>query len=457
MVKKLQMIVLAIVLVAGLLAGCAPSATPTAAPSQPQTAAPTKAAAPAEPVSLKFWGGVPAEYGPDLTVQAFNTEFKAKGLSAEYVRFVNDDTGNVKLETTLLSGSEIDLFMTYTAANLVKRGTGGMTIELSDRLKKAGFDPVKELGDGVTPYIYDGKIFCLPTKMENYVLLANKNMFDAAGIPLPTSWTYDEFREIAKKLTKGEGQEKIYGMYWNSAQEIFRPSYLAQTVLGANYLYKEGGKETNLDNPEFIKLNQLVADMMLKDKSTVTHTDTVTQKLSVESVFLAGKSAMSVGVWTIRSNKDLAKYPHDFVTAYLPVPVSDKSAAKYSIGEGVIGDYLCLNSKSKHPDEAFQFMMWYIKGGMTPMVQFGRVPIYKGIDPKTTAAEYMKGGEKILDPGTVAKWLEPAKSLAVSTQTNKLPEVSKVFTDALESIYTGQQDAATALKAAKVKADAFLK
>lgn len=455
MAKKFQMVFLAIVMVAGLLSGCAPAATQTAAPAQSQTAAPTKQAS--QPVALKFWGGVPAEYGPDLTVKAFNEEFKNKGLSAEYVRFVNDDTGNVKLETTLLSGSEIDLFMTYTASNLVKRGSGGMTVELSSMLKKAGFDPVKELGEGVSPYIYDGKVYCLPTKMENYVILANKNMFDAAGIPLPTSWTYAEFREIAKKLTKGEGQDKVYGMYWNSAQEIFRPSYLAETVLGSNYLYKEGGKETNLDNPEFVKLNQMIADMMLVDKSTVTHTDTVTQKLSVESVFLAGKSAMSVGVWTIRSNKDLAKYPHDFVTAYLPVPVSDKAAAKYSIGEGVIGDYLCINSKSKHVDEAFQFMMWYIKGGMLPMVQYGRVPIYKGIDTKVAAAEYLKGGEKILDQATISKWLEPAKGLVVSTQTNKLPEVSKVFNDALESIYTGQKNAATALKEAKVKADEFLK
>lgn len=410
-----------------------------------------------KPIVLKFWGGVPAEYGPELTVKAFNEAFKDKGIQAEYVRFVNDDTGNIKLETTLLAGGDIDIYMTYTTSNLVKRGTGKMSLELSPMLKKEGFDPVKELGDSVSTCIYDGKVYGLPTKMENYFILANKNMFDAAGIPLPKSWTYDEFRAIAKKLTKGEGQDKVYGMYWNTIQEIFRPSYLAQTVLGHNYLYKEGGKETNLDNPEFIKVNQMIADMMLVDKSAVSHTDNVTQKLSVESTFLAGKSAMSLGVWTIRSIKDVQKYPHDFVTAYLPVPVSDKAKAKYSIGEGVIGDFICVNPNSEYKDAAMQFIMWYIKGGMLSMTPYGRVPLYNGITPETIANEYMKNGDKILDRATVLKFLEPAKNMAVSTETNKLPEVQKVFNEALEAIYTGHKDATTALKEAKIRADKFLK
>jgi multiple sugar transport system substrate-binding protein len=47
--------------------------------------------------------------------------------------------------------------------------------------------------------------------------------------------------------------------------------------------------------------------------------------------------------------------------------------------------------------------------------------------------------------------------MAVSTETNKLPEVQKVFNEALEAIYTGHKDAPTALKEAKIRADKFLK
>ncbi len=456
MLKKKWTIFIAVSMIITMLAGCGGNSGESSQTPGSDSAVETTAKSD-KPVVLKFWGGVPAEYGPQLTVDAFNKEFKDKGIQAEYIRFVNDDTGNMKLDTTLLAGGDIDVFMTYTSSNLVKRGTGGMALEISDKLTKSGFDPIKELGNSVSPYIYDGKVYGLPTKMENYYILANKNMFDEAGIPLPESWTYDEFRETAKKLTKGEGQNKVYGMYWNTIMEIFRPSYIAQTVLGSDFLYKSGGKETNLDNPEFIKLNQMISDMMWVDKSAVTHTDNVTQKLSVESVFLAGKSAMSLGVWTIRSIKDLEKYPHDFVTAYLPVPVSDKSAAKHSIGEGVAGDFICINPNSENIDKAMEFVMWYTKGGMLSMTPYGRVPMHQGIDSNKIVDEYMKNGEKILDKNTVVKFLEKKDNLAVSTETKKLPEIQKVFNDALESIYTGKKDAATALKEAKISADKFLK
>ena len=58
----------------------------------------------AKTVTLKFWGGVPAEYGPLEVVANFNKEYKDKGIQIEYTRFVNDAQGNLKLEMNLLSG-----------------------------------------------------------------------------------------------------------------------------------------------------------------------------------------------------------------------------------------------------------------------------------------------------------------------------------------------------------------
>ena len=58
----------------------------------------------AAPVRLLMWGGVPPESGPQAVCDAFNKEFASKGISIEYERFVNDDQGNMKLETNLLAG-----------------------------------------------------------------------------------------------------------------------------------------------------------------------------------------------------------------------------------------------------------------------------------------------------------------------------------------------------------------
>lgn len=413
----------------------------------------------AEPVVLKFWGGVPAEYGPGQVIERFNAEYKDKGIQAEYVRYVNDSTGNMKLETTLLAGGEVDVFMTYGLNYLVKRGEGGMAVELSQKLKDAGFDMLAEQGELTKPYIFEGgKIYGIPTKFEGYFILANVSMFKAAGIELPLGgWTYDEFRETAKKLTHGEGQDKVYGMFWNSEQEIFRPSMIAQTVLGNDYYYADGGKATNFDNPEFIVLNQMIQDMMYVDGSTITHTDDVTQQLTVESTYLAGKAAMSVGVWTIRSIKDREKYPHDFETAYLPVPVSSVEAAKYAIGDNAVGDYLCMSADTKYPAEALEFMLWYTRGGMVEGTPYGRVPLNKAVSNETKLEAYMRNGEGILHAESVKKFLDIPDNLPVNTITTKMAEIQKVFNEALERIYTNSADAATALKEAKIQADEFLK
>jgi multiple sugar transport system substrate-binding protein len=412
-----------------------------------------------EPVLIKFWGGVPAEYGPSQVVERFNEEYKDKGIQAEYVRYVNDPTGNMKLETTLLAGGEVDVYMTYSLSNLVKRGEGGMAVELSQQLAEAGFDMVAEQGALASPFVFeDGKIYGIPTKFENYFILANVEMFEAAGIELPLDgWTYDEFRETAQKLTQGEGQDKVYGMFWNSEQEIFRPSMIAQTVLGDDYYYTDGGSATNFDNEEFILLNQMIQDMMYVDGSTITHTDDVTQQLTVESTFLAGKAAMSLGVWSIRSIKDLEKFPHDFRTAYLPVPVRDPALAQYTVSDMTVGDYICMSADTKHPAEALEFMLWYTRDGMVEGTPYGRVPLNKAISNDVKLDAYMQGGEEILHADSVKKFLDIPENLPVNTITTKMAEIQKVFNEALEKIYTNNADAATALTEAKALADEFLK
>lgn len=412
----------------------------------------------AETITLRWWGGVPGEYGPNQVVERFNEEYKDKGIQVEYVRFVNDETGNMKLETTLLGGGEIDVYMTYSLTSLVKRGEGSMALEISDLLKEKGFDMIAEQGPLSENYVFDGKIYGVPTKFENFFLLANVDMFKEAGVELPVDgWTYSEFREIAKKLTHGEGNDKVYGMYWGTRGEIFRPSMFAQAVLGDNYYYRNDGTETNLDNEAFIELSQLVQDTMWVDGSAITHTDDMTQQMNETSAFLGEKAAMSVGVWAIRAIKDLENNPHDFETAYLPVPTSDKFEAKYSISDMAVGDMICISPDTQYLDEALEFLIWYTRTGMTEGTPYGRVPLNLSIPDSDKLEAYMRGGEGILHADSARNFLKIPDNLAVDTITTNLPEIKKCFTEALELIYTNQSDAATALKEAKIEADKFLK
>ncbi len=407
-------------------------------------------------VRLVMWGGVPPESGPQAVCDSFNKEFASKGISIEYERFVNDDNGNLKLDTNLLGGGDIDLYVTYSIDNLVKRANSKMALDLSTLVTRDKFDIVQNFGSLADNYYVSGKPYSLPTKIDQYGILVNKDMFDAAGIPVPKAWTYDEFRAVAKKLTKGEGDAKVYGMFFNTQQDVTYPfGYLAAQSLGGNVYYKAGGKETNLTDPIMLKTMKLYTDMMQVDKSAPTHVDSLTQKLTQEGVFLNGKSAMTFGSWIIRSVKDTEKFPHSFVTALAPYPTADK-AAKYTTGG--LGDHLVINPKSKNVEAAWTFAKWYATKGMLPVAAGGRVPSYLKFDKEAIVDAFMAGAEQILDRASVkAVLVDPKPLYAVPSITTKLPEIRKVVVEASEAILIGKTPAAEALAAAKVRADGFLK
>ena len=441
--KKQISLGLSVLLGASLLAGCggAPSSsaaasTSTAAPSISTATADTAPAG--ETVTLRIWGGVPPEAGPQGSVDAFNAAFKDKGIQAEYERFVNDETGNLKLETSLLAGSDVDLYITYTPDIMQKRASGNMALDLTELIARDSFDVEGIFGEMAKSYYVDGKPYCMPTKLDQYGIVLNKTMFEAAGIPIPTEWTFDEFRETAKKLTSGEGQDKVYGMFWNSQQDLTYPiDYLAVQTLGGDPLYKADGT-ANLSDPVNVAAVELVNNMMNVDGSSPTHTDSVTQKLSQEGMFLTGKSAMTIGPWMVRSIKDTAQYPHDFETAFAPYPVYKEGERKFT--QGGYGDLLCINPKSANIDAAWEYLKWYATEGMLPVVEGGRVPAANTYDAQAVTDAFLKGAEKLIDADTTKKILiTPASNYAVPSITTKLPEINKILTEELENIYTGTQ------------------
>lgn len=453
--KKVLSFVLATAMTASL-AGCGGTTASSGAASQPAStgdaAQSSQAAKPAETVTLRIWGGVPPESGPQKSVDDFNAAFKDKGIQAEYERFVNDETGNLKLETSLLSGNDVDVYISYDPAQLEKRASGNMALDLSELIKRDSFDITGIFGEMSKSYYIEGKPYSIPTKLDQYGIVVNKNMFDAAGLEVPTDWTVDEFRETAKKLTHGEGQDKVYGMFWNTQQDLLAMTYMNVQTLGGNPLYKEGGKEANINDPVNIKIVDMINSMMNVDKTSPTHTDSVTQKLSQEGMFLTEKAAMTIGPWMVRSIKDTTQYPHDFVTTFAPYPVVEAGQRKFT--QGGYGDHLCINPKSQNVDAAWEYVKWYSTEGMLPVVAGGRVPSANTYNADDVTDAFLSGAEALFDSEAAKKILiTPADNYAVPSITTKLPEIRKILQEELEIIYTGKQTVQEGLEKAQTRAN----
>lgn len=408
-------------------------------------------------VTLKMWGGVPPESGPQEVCDNFNKEYADKGIQIEYERFVNDADGNLKLETNLLSGGDIDLYMTYSQNNLDKRATGNLALDLTSLINRDNFKPEDVFGSIASTVQVNGKYYSIPTTRGTASWLINKDMFDAAGIPIPTNWTLDEFREIAKQLTKGEGTDKVYGFYLNDTQCTSQALFPAKAVLGGNLNYKDSNAtESNFDNPAFLKSLQTIADMMLVDKTAIPYTDELTQKMTPESAFIGGKAAITTADYSIRSVKDVKTYPHTFKTAFVPIPTPDKGD-KYILPAG-LGDNLCINPESKNVDAAWEFVKWYATKGMLPMSSGGRIPACKDFNLKDISEKFLAGTEDLIDASSYENVvLRVYPDVEPQTISVKGAEIATVTGEECEAVLTGKTTPKEALENMKTKADGLLK
>ncbi|MCL2319403.1 MAG: extracellular solute-binding protein [Treponema sp.] len=412
---------------------------------------------PAQVFTVKVWGGVPAENGPQAAVDAFNAEFKSKGIQAEYTRFVNDNNGNLQLETNLLSGDSVDVYANYDLTPFTKRIESNMAVEQGPLIARDKFDIAGFGEENVARWYVNGKLYGFPTTNNGaaYCTMLNKDMFDAAGIPIPTKWTYSQFRDIAKKLTKGDGANKVYGVFINSGQDINHGLFYSLS-LKPDWQYGPDNKSSRYNQEPAVKESlQFTLNLMNVDKSAPTYADNITQKLTQEGMFLSGRAAMTFGAWIVRNVKDTVNFPHNFVTAFAPYPVSDIYPAISN--PGGVGDVWAINPKSKNIDACWEYIKWYSTKGIVAMAAGGRLGLYKGLDQKALTDAFLKGSEKLLDPvSTQSAYIAPRPNIAYNKITYKAPELNQIWKETVEAIYNGKMTIDAGLADCQARADKVL-
>ena len=324
-------------------------------------------------IVINIWGGITPENGPDAVCEAFSAAHP--GVTAVYTYYVNDDTGNTKLDTALMSDADIDVFISHDADRFSSRVVNGMCEDLTDRLTEAGIDVLNDFG--MSSALYNDRFFALAVTDTRDFIWINKDMFDAAGIEVPTYWTYDEYQEIAKALTSGEKENKVYGtmIHYNWSNSWMRPAFVAlgPDVSSDEYIY-------NLDNEYFTRALQLRYDMEVVDGSMVPTALAKTTNLTVQGMFLTEQSAMfHGGSWVIRYAKNLTDYPHDFKIAFAPLPHWSDTDNYYNSTMS-LGEYMAVNSNSEYKDLAFEFINYWATDGYYPLCKGGKVPAWVHTD-----------------------------------------------------------------------------
>lgn len=193
----------------------------------------------------------------------------------------------------------------------------------------------------------DGKLYGIPVGFTTRVVYYNKKLFDAAGIPYPKDgWTWDDFQNIAKKLT--DKSKKQYGFGVRAENDTYDLQGFVWSN-GGSYISDDGKTiDGYMNSPETAQSLQMFGDMV-KNGSAVLVGGKGQQ--SGEDVFKAGKLAMwESGIWPLDS----------FKQAGIDVGTVEMPAFQGKPVKGVISESaLSIAKDSKQKDLAWEFIKFY--------------------------------------------------------------------------------------------------
>jgi multiple sugar transport system substrate-binding protein len=288
-------------------------------------------------------------WGSPQEVAVFNdmiAQFESDnaGVSVKYISVPAADFSS-KLQTMIASKKTPDVF--YLAPeNVMPWADSGIISDLSDFVANNDvFDESNVWAKAIDMYRFDGTtpgkgaIYGLPKDIGPFALAYNKDLFDAAGITAPdpdSPWTWDEFVAAAKKLTTGQGSDKVYGSAPYSLESAVWSN-------GADWLNKDHTKVTVTD-PAFVEALQWVANLSLVDG--VVPPAEEESSLGSFQRFLDGKiGMMGIGPWSQGQFWEEAHFNWDI----MPWPVSPNTNERATWYGGV---GLAVANSSKHKEDA---------------------------------------------------------------------------------------------------------
>lgn len=259
----------------------------------------------------------------------------------------------------------------------------------------------------------DGKHYGIPFATNCTALYYNKDMFDEAGIDYPDeNTTWDEFREMAKALTK----DGVYG-FGNAATNTDEGTFQC-----LQWLYTAGGSYTDIESgvDAFTLMQEMIEEgSWTKECVNWTQSD-------VNNNFMAGNLAMQQnGPWQIPGIEANAPDLNYGVTV-LPKKDAEAGQATSLLGGENMG---VVNKDDTSGAEAF--LKYYDQTDV--MVE--AMKLYGSYPPKTEAAQ---------DPYWTEDPIQQAFLLQIETSIPRGPSAS--WPSYSSAIQTGFQEVMTSAK-----------
>ena len=249
------------------------------------------------------------------------------------------------------SASGVDVFYYWAPGKLKQLTDADKVLPLNDYVTD---DIKRRIKEGSTSnFELDGNLYALPIDSYMMCLFCNKDLFDQAGVEIPT--TYDEL------ITAGEALAKLDGVtpLAVGAKDAWLAGALYESLalreVGASEVQSALLGETEFTNEGFKKAAEDVVE--LYDKGILGKNPLEDGEAEATADFLNGKVAMQLdGSWfagTIDNAEDSAVKDVEVIT--FPVVSDEQDAADYAGGASAS---FFVNKNTDTPEESADFAMY---------------------------------------------------------------------------------------------------
>lgn len=363
-----------------------------------------------------------------------------------------------KINTMAAAGSMPDIF-NLPEGNVFEWGEKGALLDLKPLYDNAGVKPEDVSVDSAI-FSTDSQIWSVGYNVTTMCMYYNKDMLMEAGIDLPSTdaaspWSWDEFVENAKKITKdsngnGPGDEgfdpdsiSVYGTMMPTDWVKF-VALLHTNGVG---ILNEAGDALGISTPEGIEVIQAIADLGNTIHCAPSSAMAKGAFSDASAMLMNGQVAMVIdGGWA------LANYTNEgFDVGVAPIPAFQQ-AADISWTAG-----LCMSPNAAENEAAFDFYQYFtnftnsIDAALNQGVSLGGLPqtleVFDGGEneqkwistySKVDATEMCEAFKNILQADTTV--------LGDNVRVKNFPViVDNTIVPALDNVWLGETTAEEAL------------